>query len=420
MTLYGNKSPKLEVVNARRSESGSPITNQAWDPASCVSPLVREMAPSGIRKFFDLVSQSEGVISLGVGEPDFVTPWHIREACVYYLEKGHTSYTSNWGMLELREEIARYLSHRFNLNYRPEDQILVTVGVSEAVDVALRTVLCPGDQVLIPQPCFVSYEPCVNLAGGKAVGVPTRSEDEFRLTPELLRAAITPQSKVLVLAFPSNPTGAVMQLEHLEAIAEVVKEHNLLVISDEIYAELTYEGQHVSIASLEGMAERTLVMNGFSKAFAMTGWRLGYAAGPAPIIEAMCKIHQYVIMCAPTQAQRAGIEALRNGESEVQRMMHSYDQRRRLMLRGFREMGLDCFEPKGAFYMFPSIKKTGLSSEEFGERLLAEKKVAVVPGNAFGPCGEGFIRCCYAASPRNIEQALERIGSFIQNVSTRG
>lgn len=409
MTKSSRKKPDLSVITPLPAKP-------AWNPAACVSPLVRDLPPSGIRKFFDLVTQTEGVISLGVGEPDFVTPWHIREACVYYLEKGHTSYTSNWGLPELREEIARYLQRRFNLTYRPENEILVTVGVSEAVDIALRTVLCPGDEVLIPQPCFVSYEPCVNMAGGKAVGVVTQAEDEFRLTAEKLRAALTPQSKVLILAFPSNPTGAVMQLEHLQAIAEVVKEHNLLVISDEIYAELTYEGKHVSIASLEGMAERTLVMNGFSKAFAMTGWRLGYAAGPAPIIEAMCKIHQYVIMCAPTQAQRAGVEALRNGESEVLRMVHSYDQRRRLMLQGFRDLGLDCFEPKGAFYMFPSIKKTGLSSEEFGEKLLAQEKVAVVPGNAFGPCGEGFIRCCYAASPKNIEQAIERIGRFLRRL----
>lgn len=406
MTIEGSKRVDLSIV--RPKPSGS-----AWDPAACVSPLVRDMPPSGIRKFFDLVSQTEGVISLGVGEPDFVTPWHIREACVYYLEKGHTSYTSNWGLLELREEIARYLQRRFNLIYRPENEILVTVGVSEAVDIALRTVLGSGDEVLIPEPCFVSYEPCVNMAGGKAVGVVTQAEDEFRLTPEKLRAALTPQSKVLLLSFPSNPTGAVMPQEDLQAIAEVVKEHNLLVISDEIYAELTYAGRHVSIASLEGMAERTIVMNGFSKAFAMTGWRLGYAAGPAPIIEAMCKIHQYVIMCASTPAQRAGVEALRSGEAEVLRMLHSYDQRRRLMLQGFRDLGLDCFEPKGAFYMFPSIKKTGLSSEEFAEKLLAQEKVAVVPGNAFGSCGEGFIRCCYAASPKNIEQAIERMGRFL-------
>ncbi|MGI6648556.1 MAG: aminotransferase class I/II-fold pyridoxal phosphate-dependent enzyme [Bacillota bacterium] len=387
-----------------------------WDPANCVSQIVRDIPPSGIRKFFDLVSQTKGVISLGVGEPDFVTPWHVREASVYYLEKGHTSYTSNWGMPELREEIVRYLYRRFGLNYQPNNQILATVGVSEAVDLALRTVICRGDEVLIPEPCFVSYRPCVELAGGIPVGVPTKAEDEFRLTAEALRAALTPRSKVLVLAFPSNPTGAVMRREHLEAIAEVVRKHNLLVISDEIYAELTYEGKHVSIAGLEGMADRVIVMNGFSKAFAMTGWRLGYAAGPAPIIEAMCKIHQYTIMCAPTQAQRAGIEALRNGEPEMQRMIRSYDQRRRMMYRGLQNLGLECFEPQGAFYVFPSIKKTGLSSEEFSERLLMEEKVAVVPGNAFGQCGEGYIRCCYAASAQDIEQALQRIDRFINRL----
>jgi aminotransferase len=417
MTTLGNSSSKSEVVSDKGTDLSLLKTLREWDPAACISPVVRDIPPSGIRKFFDLASQTTGVISLGIGEPDFVTPWHIREASVYYLEKGHTSYTSNWGMPELREEIARYFSRRFKLSYRPEDQILVTVGVSEAVDLALRTVICPGDEVLIPQPCFVSYQPCVTLAGGVPVGVLTRVEDEFRLTAEALRAAITPRSKVLILAFPSNPTGAVMQLEHLESIAQVIREHNLLVISDEIYAELTYDGQHVSIASLEDMSQRTLVMNGFSKAFAMTGWRLGYVAGPAPIIDAMYKIHQYAIMCAPTQAQRAGIEALRNGEPEVQRMVHSYDQRRRLMLRGFQELGMDCFEPKGAFYMFPSIQKTGLTSEEFAEKLLTEEKVAVVPGNAFGQGGEGFIRCCYAASPQDIEKAIERIGSLLRRLS---
>ena len=319
-------------------------------------------------------------------------------------------------MPELREEIARYLYRRFNLDYAPENEILVTVGVSEAVDLAFRTVLNPGDEVLIPEPCFVSYRPCAILAGGVPVGVPTRAEDEFRLTADALRAALTPRSKVLVLAFPSNPTGAVMRQEDLEPIAQVVNEHNLLVISDEIYAELTYEGQHVSIASLEGMFDRTLVMNGFSKAFAMTGWRLGYTAGPKPIIEAMCKIHQYAIMCAPTQAQRAGIEALRRGEPEMQKMIRSYDQRRRMMLRGFRSLGLNCFEPQGAFYMFPSIQQTGLTSEEFAERLLMEEKVAVVPGSAFGQVGEGFIRCCYAAAPRDIEEALERIRCFVSRL----
>lgn len=397
------KSQAVKTVDCKRK----------WDPASCISPVVRNMPSSGIRRFFDLASQTEGIISLGIGEPDFATPWHIREASVYYLEKGHTSYTSNWGLPELREEIARYLNNSQGLKYRPEDQILVTVGVSEAIDLAFRAVISPGDEVLIPEPCFVSYRPCATLAGGVPVEVPTRMEDEFRLTPQALRAALTPRSKVLVLGYPNNPTGAVMRREHLEEIAEVVKEHNLLVISDEIYGDLTYDGKHVSIAAIEDMADRTLIMNGFSKAFAMTGWRLGYSAGPAPIIGAMCKIHQYAIMCAPTQAQRAGIEALRNGEPEKQKMLRSYDQRRRMMVQGLRSIGLDCFEPQGAFYIFPSIQKTGLSSEEFAEKLLLEEKIAVVPGNAFGNSGKGFIRCCYAVSTKNLEIALERIKRFI-------
>lgn len=390
--------------------------NKRWDPHDAVSPVIKNLPPSGIRRFFELVSQTKGVISLGIGEPDFVTPWHIREAAVYYLEKGHTSYTSNWGMPELREEIARYLWRRYQLLYDPENQILVTVGVSEAVDLALRAVLCPGDEVLIPEPSFVSYRPCTIMAGGIPIAVPTRVEDEFRLTPQALEAAITPRSKVLIISYPNNPTGAVMPREALLEIARVVKKHNLLVISDEIYSELTYNGFHTSIASLEGMLERTVVLNGLSKAFAMTGWRIGYAAGPAPIIEAMCKIHQYTIMCAPTQAQRAAIEALKNGEEEMMRMIRSYDQRRRLIVQGFENLGLECFEPKGAFYAFPSIQKTGLTSEEFAQRLLKEERVAVVPGNAFGDCGEGFIRCCYAVSPREIEEALQRMGRFLRRL----
>ncbi|MDH7478850.1 MAG: aminotransferase class I/II-fold pyridoxal phosphate-dependent enzyme [Syntrophomonadaceae bacterium] len=391
-------------------------TNQVWNPGELVSPLVRDMPPSGIRRFFELASQVKGIISLGIGEPDFSTPWHAREAAVYYLEKGHTSYTSNWGMPQLREEIARYLARQYGLVYSPESQILVTVGVSEAVDLALRAVLCPGDEVIIPEPCYVSYSACTALAGGKPVPVVTRAQDEFRLTPEALRGAITGRTKALLLSYPSNPTGAIMPRAELEEIARVVREHNLLVISDEIYSELTYNGNHTSIASLEGMLDRVILLNGMSKAYAMTGWRIGYAAGPPEIIAAMCKIHQYTIMCAPTQAQYAAIEALKNGEEEKNRMIRSYDQRRRLILRGFRSLGLECFEPRGAFYAFPSIARTGLSSEEFAQRLLIEEKVAVVPGNAFGESGEGHIRCCYAVAPREIEIAVERIGKFLNRI----
>lgn len=387
-----------------------------WDPGSVVSSTVRDLPPSGIRRFFELASQSKGIISLGIGEPDFSTPWHAREASVYYLEKGHTSYTSNWGMPQLREEIARYLARQYNLIYNSEKQILVTVGVSEAVDLALRVVLCPGDEVIIPEPAFVSYSPCTIMAGGKPVTVATQMEDEFRVTPEALEAAITERTKVLILSYPNNPTGAIMPREQLEEIARVAKKHNILVISDEIYSELTYNGTHTSIASLEGMFDRVIYVNGFSKAYAMTGWRIGYAAGHEEIIAAMYKIHQYTIMCAPTQAQYAAIEALKNGEEEKNRMIRSYDQRRRLFLKGIRELGLDCFEPKGAFYAFPSICKTGMTSEQFAQRLLVEEKVAVVPGNAFGECGEGFIRCCYAVATRDIETALEKMGNMLNRL----
>lgn len=391
-------------------------TAQTWNPASMVSPTVRNLPPSGIRRFFELVSQTKGIISLGIGEPDFATPWHAREASVYYLEKGHTSYTSNWGMPVLREEIARYLARQYNLIYNPEKQLLVTVGVSEAVDLALRVVLCPGDEVLIPEPAFVSYSPCTVMAGGTPVPLATKMKDEFRLTPQALEAAITERTKALILSYPNNPTGAIMRREDLEEIAKIVRKHNILVISDEIYSELTYNGGHTSIASLEDMYERVILLNGFSKAYAMTGWRIGYAAGHEEIIAAMCKLHQYTIMCAPTQAQYAAIEALKNGEEEKNRMISSYDQRRRLFLKGVRELGLECFEPKGAFYAFPSICKTGLTSEQFAQRLLLEEKVAVVPGNAFGESGEGFIRCCYAVATRDIEIALEKMGKMLKRI----
>ncbi|NLN86890.1 MAG: aminotransferase class I/II-fold pyridoxal phosphate-dependent enzyme [Syntrophomonadaceae bacterium] len=380
---------------------------------SYVSKRVRDLPPSGIRKFFDLVSQSEGVISLGVGEPDFVTPWHVREACLYSLERGYTMYTSNSGLPELREEIAMYEKQKIGVDYDPGQGILITVGVSEATDIALRALLEPGDEVLIPNPCFVSYAPGTELAYGTAVPVETFVEDEYRLRPDCLAARITPRSKILLLSYPSNPTGAIMTKPDLEALVDIIIKNDLIVITDEIYSELTYNGKHVSIASLPGMKDRTLVLDGFSKAFAMTGWRIGYACGHPDIILAMTKIHQYTIMCAPIMGQKAAIEALRNGQDEMRKMVEDYNYRRRLMLNGFHQIGLDCFEPKGAFYCFPSIRGTGLTSEEFCEKLLFEENVAVVPGNAFGGCGEGFIRCCYAASVANIEEAVERMGRLV-------
>ncbi|MFZ5943988.1 MAG: aminotransferase class I/II-fold pyridoxal phosphate-dependent enzyme [Bacillota bacterium] len=385
------------------------------NPGSFINDKVKKLPPSGIRKFFDLVSQTEGVISLGVGEPDFVTPWHIREACYYSLEKGFTMYTSNYGMPELRKEISNYLK-KYQTEYSPVDEILVTVGVSEAVDLALRALISAGDEVLIPDPSFVSYSPGALLADGVPIPLGTFENDNFKLTAEELKSKITPRSKVLLLTFPNNPTGAVMTKEDLQAIAQVVEENNLVVISDEIYGELTYEGKHFSFAALPGMWERTVTLNGFSKAFAMTGWRIGYAAAPKEIISAMMKIHQYSIMCAPIMGQKAALEALKNGENEMKKMVQSFNQRRNLIVNGLRELGLTCFEPKGSFYAFPSIKSTGLSSEEFAERLLTEEKVAVVPGNAFGESGQGFIRCCYAASVSNINEALERMGRFISRL----
>lgn len=378
-----------------------------------LSKTIKSLPPSGIRKFFDLVSQTEGVISLGVGEPDFVTPWHIREACLYSLEKGYTMYTSNSGLPELREEIAKYQEHKTGLSYDPRDQILVTVGVSEAVDIALRALIEPGDEVLIPDPSYVCYSPGAEMAYGKSVMVPTYDADEYRMRADVLESCITPRSKILILPYPNNPTGAIMERSDLERIAEVVKKHDLIVISDEIYGELTYFGRHFSLAALQGMKDRTILLNGFSKAYAMTGWRIGYACGHPDLIKAMTKIHQYTIMCAPIMAQKAAIEALRNGEEQMRKMIDNYNYRRKLLLNGFKQIGLDCFEPRGAFYCFPSIENTPFTSEEFCEKLLFEEQVAVIPGNAFGNSGEGFIRCCYAASVGNLEEAINRIGNFL-------
>jgi aminotransferase len=383
------------------------------NPASFISPVVQALPSSGIRKFFDLVAETKGVISLGVGEPDFVTPWHVREACVYSLEKGYTMYTSNYGLLELREEISKYLTNSFRVTYDPRSEIMVTVGASEGVDLAMRALLCPGDEVLIPDPSYVSYMPCVVLAGGKAVPIPTRVEDEFKLDPEVLESLITPRTKVLVLCYPNNPTGAIMTDAELSEIAKIAEKHNLIVVSDEIYAELTYDGKPVSFAALPGMKERTVLLSGFSKSFAMTGWRIGYIATNPEFLAAMVKIHQYTILCAPVMGQMAALEALRNGSGEKDRMVNTYDQRRRLVINSLREMGLACFEPKGAFYAFPSIKETGLSSEEFAEKLLVDAKVAVVPGTAFGPSGEGHIRCSYAYSTVQLKEALGRIAEFV-------
>lgn len=373
--------------------------------------------PSGIRKFFDIVSEMKDAISLGVGEPDFDTPWHIREEGIYSLEKGRTFYTSNAGLKDLKVEIHNYLERRCNVCYDPDHEIMVTVGGSEAIDAAMRAMIDPGDEVLIPQPSYVSYTPCCVLADGVPVVIELEEKDNFRLTPEKLLEKITPKTKILVLPFPNNPTGAIMEREDLEKIAKIIIEKDLFVISDEIYSELTYAKEdHVSIASLPGMKERTVLINGFSKAFAMTGWRLGYACAPEVILKQMLKIHQYAIMCAPTTSQYAAVEALRNGDEDVQHMRESYDQRRRFLMNAFQEMNLDCFEPQGAFYMFPSIKRFGMTSEEFATRLLREEKVAVVPGTAFGDCGEGFLRVSYAYSLKSLKEALSRIKRFVDRL----
>lgn len=381
-----------------------------------LSDKVIKMKPSGIRKFFDIVSEMPDAISLGVGEPDFDTPWNVREEGIYSLEKGRTFYTSNAGLLELRQAICDYTDRRFHVAYNPKNEVLLTVGGSEGIDVALRAMLNPGDEVIIPEPCFVSYVPCVELADGVPVTISLKNENQFRLTAEELEAAITDRTKIVMLSYPNNPTGAVMEREDLEAVAEVVIRHDLYVISDEIYAELTYNSGHVSIASLPGMRERTVVINGFSKAFAMTGWRLGYAMAPAMLMEQMTKIHQYAIMCAPTTSQYAAIAALRDCDRDVDRMRESYDQRRRYLLNEFKEMGLACFEPYGAFYMFPCIKEFGMTSEEFATKLLNAKKVAVVPGSAFGECGEGFLRISYAYSLEELKVAIGRIKEFIEEL----
>ena len=378
-----------------------------------LSDKIVSIPPSGIRKFFDIVSEMPDAISLGVGEPDFDTPWHIREEGIYSLEKGRTFYTSNSGLKELREEIVRYLERRIHVSYDPLREVLITVGGSEGIDAAFRAMLNPGDEVLIPQPSYVSYEPCAVLADGVPVIIELKEENEFRLTKEELLAAITDKTKILVLPFPNNPTGAIMEKEDLEAIAEVCIEKDIFVLSDEIYSELSYKGDHVSIASLPGMRERTILINGFSKAYAMTGWRLGYACGPADIIAQMTKIHQYAIMCAPTTSQYAAVEALRNGDEDVAMMRESYDQRRRFLMNAFQEMCLSCFEPYGAFYTFPSIKEFGMSSDEFATRFLEEEKVAVVPGTAFGACGEGFLRISYAYSLEQLKEALGRLSHFV-------
>ena len=382
-----------------------------------LSSKVTMIKPSGIRKFFDIVNDMEGAIALGVGEPDFDTPWHIREEGIYSLESGRTHYTSNAGMKELKEEICNYLKRRFDVEYSPKDEVMVTIGGSEAIDVALRAMVDPGDEVLIPQPSYVSYEPCAVLADAVPVFINLKEENQFRLTKEELLAAITPKTKILILPFPNNPTGSILNRADLEDIAEVVREHDLFVISDEIYAELTYGSEgHVTIASLPGMKERTVLINGFSKAYAMTGWRLGYACAPVEIMKQMIKIHQFAIMCAPTTSQEAGVEALRNGDHDVAVMKEEYDQRRRFLLHSLREMGLECFEPLGAFYVFPNIKKFGMTSDEFATRLLYEEKLAVVPGTAFGDCGEGFLRISYAYSLENLKKALERLRRFVQKL----
>ena len=382
-----------------------------------LSEKIVTIPPSGIRKFFDLVSEMKDAISLGVGEPDFDTPWHIRDEGIYSLEKGRTFYTANAGLRDLRVEIHNYLERRCNLSYNPDKEILVTVGGSEAIDIAMRAMLDPGDEVLVPQPSFVSYMPCAVLAGGVAVPIELEEKDEFRLTPEKLLEKITPKTKILVMPFPNNPTGAVMRREHMAEIAKIVEKYDLFVLSDEIYGELTYgDEEPVSFASMRGMKERTVLINGFSKAFAMTGWRLGYACGPEVILKQMLKIHQFAIMCAPTTSQYAAIDAMKNSDDDVRHMRESYDQRRRYLLHAFEEMGLECFEPLGAFYAFPSIKRFGMTSDEFANQLLKGEKVAVVPGTAFGDSGEGYLRVSYAYSLKSLKEALGRIERFVKRL----
>ena len=381
-----------------------------------LSKIVEDIKPSGIRKFFDIVSEMKDAISLGVGEPDFETPWHIRDEGIYALEKGKTFYTSNAGLKALREEISNYLRRTQNVSYNPLSEILVTVGGSEAIDIGLRAIINPGDEVIIPQPSYVSYEPCAVLAGAKPVIIKLNAQNNFRLTAKQLEDVITEKTKVLILPYPNNPTGAIMEKADLEAIVEVIKKHDIFVMSDEIYSELTYKDEHISIASLDGMKERTILINGFSKAYAMTGWRLGYACAPEPIVKQMTKIHQFAIMCAPTTSQYAAVEALKNGDDDVKMMRQSYNQRRRFLLKRFEEMGLECFEPLGAFYVFPCIKEFEMTSEEFALKFLEEEKVAVVPGTAFGECGEGYLRISYAYSMDNLKLAIDRLEHFVNKL----
>ncbi len=387
-----------------------------WNAGAHLNRTVREMPPSGIRKFFDLVSEMEGAISLGVGEPDFVTPWHVREACIYSLESGNTHYTSNKGTPELREAICEQIHNDLGLDYDPAEEILITTGVSEAADLAFRATLNPGDEAIVPEPCYVAYSPDITLAGGVPKEIPTRLENEFRVQAEDIARAVTEKTRALILSYPNNPTGAIMTRADLEDLADVVVENDLLVVSDEVYSKLSYSGAHASFAQLEGMRDRTLILNGLSKSHAMTGWRIGYALGDSALVGAMTKVHQYTMLCAPTMAQVAGLEALEKGEEEMLRMKHEYDLRRRLFVSGLNRIGLSCFEPKGAFYAFPSIQGWGLSSEEFAERLLKEQKVAVVPGNVFGSSGEGFLRCSYATSREELIEALDRMETFISGL----
>lgn len=382
-----------------------------------ISEKVKSCPVSGIRKFFDIVSQMEDVISLGVGEPDFTTPWRIREACIYSLEKGYTTYTSNYGLIELRELISTMIERKYGITYNPANQMLITVGVSEAIDIALRTILESGDEVIVPEPCFVSYKPCVIFAGGMPVPICTGPDTGFTPTAEQIESAITPKTRAILICSPNNPTGAVMPRSDLQAIVDLARKHDLYIISDEIYDRLSYGVEHTCIPALDGAYERTIYLNGFSKAYAMTGWRIGYAAADPEVIEGMMKIHQYTMMCAPITAQMAAIEAVKNGENDTAEMIRQYDRRRHFIVGALNDMGLECFEPKGAFYAFPNIKSTGLSSEEFADRLLHEEKVAVVPGNAFGECGEGYVRCSYATGLPNIQQAMERMARFTRKLN---
>jgi len=381
-----------------------------------LSNVVKSAPPSGIRRFFDIVSQMHDVISFGVGEPDFVTPWRIREACIYSLEQGYTNYTSNYGLLELRQAISRFLESRWGIEYNPENQVLITVGVSEALDLAMRTLINPGDEVLIPMPCYVSYAPCVTFAGGIPVAIPTTAENGFRVSAAQIEAAVTSKTKALLISYPTNPTGATISRAELQAVIDVARRHDLYVVSDEIYDRLTYEGTHTCAATLEGAYERTILLNGFSKAYAMTGWRIGYAAAPVEIIECMMKVHQYTMLCAPIMSQMAALEALNNGEADCEEMVEEYNRRRKLIVSGLNAIGLECNMPGGAFYAFPSIRSTGLTSDEFTEKLLFEEKVAVVPGNAFGECGEGHVRCSYATGVDQIREGIDRMARFVERI----